>query len=118
MDLERFIAALGPTEVAHRASVDVLDLAYDPRSVRPGALFFCLRGSSADGHAFAPTAAAAGAVALVVERPLEIEIPQLVVPDVRRAMAPAACAFFGDPTRELEVTAVTGTNGQATTAFL
>ena len=70
MNLERFIEALGPAEVVHRggrtAPVDVLDLAYDTRSVSSGTLFFCVRGSLADGHAFAPSAAAAGAVALVV----------------------------------------------------
>ena len=118
MNLERFIAALGPAQVAHRAPVDVLDLAYDTRAVTPGALFFCVRGASADGHAFAPTAAAAGAVALVVEQPLEVELPQLVVPDVRQAMPRAATLFFGEPTSELAVAGVTGTNGKTTTAFL
>jgi UDP-N-acetylmuramoyl-L-alanyl-D-glutamate--2,6-diaminopimelate ligase len=118
MNLERFIAALGPAQVAHRAPVDVLELAYDTRAVTPGTLFFCVRGASADGHAFAPTAAAAGAVALVVDRPLEVELPQLVVPDVRQAMPRAATLFFGEPTSELEVAGVTGTNGKTTTAFL
>jgi UDP-N-acetylmuramoyl-L-alanyl-D-glutamate--2,6-diaminopimelate ligase len=118
MNLERFIAALGPAEVAHGAPVDVLDLAYDTRAVTPGTLFFCVRGSRADGHAFAATAAAAGAVALVVDRRLDLDLPQLVVADVRRVMAPAAALFFGEPTRELEVAAVTGTNGKTTTAFL
>jgi UDP-N-acetylmuramoyl-L-alanyl-D-glutamate--2,6-diaminopimelate ligase len=118
MNLERFIAALAPTEVVHRAPVDVLELAYATRAVTPGALFFCVRGSSADGHAFATTAIAAGAVALVVDRPLAVDVPQLVVADVRRAMAPAATLFFGEPTRELEVAALTGTNGKTTTAFL
>src|SRR5947209_4699407 len=108
MNLERFIAALGPGEVLNAASVDVLDLAYDARAVRPGTLFFCVPGSHADGHAFATAAAGAGAVALVVERPLELELPQLVVPDARAAMAPAATLFFGDPTHELEVAGVTG----------
>src|SRR5579862_225430 len=118
MNLERFIAALGPGEVLQRASVDVLELAYDTRAVRPGTLFFAVRGTHADGHELAPQAAAAGAVALVVERPLAVELPQLVVPDTRAAMAPAATLFFGDPTRELAVAGVTGTNGKTTTAFL
>lgn len=122
MNLERFIEALGPAEVVHdgvhNAPVDVLDLAYDTRAVTPGTLFFCVRGSSADGHAFAPTAAAAGAVALVVDHPLESPLPQLVVSDVRTAMPAAATLFFRDPTVELEVAAVTGTNGKTTTAFL
>jgi UDP-N-acetylmuramoyl-L-alanyl-D-glutamate--2,6-diaminopimelate ligase len=118
MDLERFIAALDPVEVVRPAPVDVLELAYDTRQVAPGTLFFCVRGGHADGHAFAPTAAAAGAVALVVEEPLAVELPQLVVPDVRAAMPAAAALFFGDPTAELEVAGVTGTNGKTTTAFL
>ena len=118
MNLERFIEALGPAELVHGGPVDVLDLAYDTRSVTPGALFFCVRGATANGHAFAPSAAAAGAGALVVDHPLEVELPQLVVPDVRAAMPAAASVFFGDPTSELEVAAVTGTNGKTTTAFL
>src|SRR5213079_447129 len=59
-----------------------------------------------------------GAVALVVERPLELPVPQLVVDDARAAMAVAADAFFDEPTRELQVAGVTGTNGKTTTAFL
>jgi UDP-N-acetylmuramoyl-L-alanyl-D-glutamate--2,6-diaminopimelate ligase len=118
MILERFIAALGAADVANGAPVEISDLAYDTRAVTPGALFFCVRGSHADGHAFAATAAAAGAAALVVERPLDVALPQLVVADSRAAMAAAATLFFGDPTRELPVAGVTGTNGKTTTAFL
>src|SRR5581483_7745320 len=118
MNLERFIAALGPGEVRNRASVDVLELSYDTRTVRPGTLFFAVRGSRADGHDLAAQAAAAGAVALVVDRPVELELPQLVVADTRAAMAAAATLFFGDPTRTLEVAGITGTNGKTTTAFL
>jgi UDP-N-acetylmuramoyl-L-alanyl-D-glutamate--2,6-diaminopimelate ligase len=118
MNLERFIEALRPAGVVDHASVDVRDLAYDTRAVTPGALFFCVRGAHADGHAFAPTAAAAGAVALVVEQRVEVDLPQLVVADVRAAMPVAATLFFGDPTGELAVAGVTGTNGKTTTAFL
>jgi UDP-N-acetylmuramoyl-L-alanyl-D-glutamate--2,6-diaminopimelate ligase len=120
MNLERFIAALGPGEVVGGggSGLEVSDLAYDTRAVRPGALFFCVRGRHADGHAFAPTAAALGAAALVVDHPLAVELPQLVVADVRAAMPVAASLFFGDPSRELPVAGITGTNGKTTTAFL
>jgi UDP-N-acetylmuramoyl-L-alanyl-D-glutamate--2,6-diaminopimelate ligase len=118
MLLERFIAALGPAEVVNEAPVEVADLAYDPSCVRPGALFFCLRGSQTDGHLLASAAVAAGAAALVVERPLEVSAPQLIVRDSRAAMAPAATLFFGEPTKELDVAGITGTNGKTTTAFL
>ena len=118
MDLERVSAALGPTEVVNAAPVEVADLAYDTARVIPGTLFFCVRGSRADGHDLAPAAVAAGAVALVTERPLELPVPQLVVPRARRAMPAAADLFFGSPSRELDVAAATGTNGKTTTAFL
>ena len=118
MDLERLAAALGAVEVVGRAPVEVRDLAYDTRTVVPGALFFCVPGLRVDGHEFAAEAVERGAVALVVERPLELAVPQLVVPDARAAMAPAADEFFGRPTDELAVAGVTGTSGKTTTAFL
>ena len=110
--------ALAPTDVVNRASVEVRDLAYDGRAVRPGALFFCVPGLRRDGHDFAAGAVAAGAVALVCQRPLPLPVPQLLVEDARQAMAVAADAFFGGPTRELRVAGVTGTNGKTTTAYL
>ena len=112
------IAALAPVEVVGRAPAEVSDLAFDARAAGPGTLFFCVRGSSADGHDFAADAVARGAVAVVVERPLELDVPQLVVADVRRAMPVAATEFFGHPSRELEVAGITGTNGKTTTAYL
>jgi UDP-N-acetylmuramoyl-L-alanyl-D-glutamate--2,6-diaminopimelate ligase len=118
MDLERVIAALAPREVVGHATVDVADLAYDTRATTPGTLFFCVRGERVDGHTLAAEAVARGAVALVVERPLPLPLPQLVVDDSRAAMAPAADEFFGRPTERLEVAGVTGTNGKTTTAFL
>src|SRR5436309_1115684 len=107
MDLERLVAAIGAVDVVGRARVEVQDLAYDTRAVVPGSLFFCVPGARADGHDFAAEAVERGAVALVVERPLDVAVPQLVVPDARAAMAPAADAFFGHPTGELQVAGVT-----------
>ncbi len=121
MNLERFIAALGPTDVLHPSSVEVSDLALEAGCVTAGTLFFCVVGGRADGHAFAAEAVERGAVALVVERPLDLgdlRVPQLVVDSARRAMPPAAVTLYGDPTGELEVVGVTGTNGKTTTAFL
>jgi UDP-N-acetylmuramoyl-L-alanyl-D-glutamate--2,6-diaminopimelate ligase len=118
MNLERLVAALRPVEVHGSAPVEVHELAYDTRAVVPGTLFFCVPGEHADGHDFAFEALEHGAVALVVERPLEVPVPQLVVADARAAMAPAAHEFFGRPTEELEVVGVTGTNGKTTTTFL
>ena len=118
MELKRLAAALAPVEVVGEGSPDVSDLVYDARSAGPGTLFFCVPGARADGHDFATDAVARGAVALVVERPLSVGVPQVLVTDSRAAMAVAADTFFGEPTRELRVAGVTGTNGKTTTAFL
>jgi UDP-N-acetylmuramoyl-L-alanyl-D-glutamate--2,6-diaminopimelate ligase len=98
--------------------IEVATLAYDNRVVTPGTLFFCVPGMTRDGHEFAPDAIARGAVALVVERPLDLGVPEIRVDDVRSAMAPAAARFNGNPSAALKVVGVTGTNGKTTTAFL
>src|SRR6478672_6784458 len=118
MQLELLAQALAPSEIVNAAAVDITDLAYDTRAVSHGALFFCVRGSRSDGHDLAADAVARGAAALVVERTLDVDVPQLVVAESRRAMAPAAVAFFRDPSRELAVAAVTGTAGKTTTTYL
>jgi UDP-N-acetylmuramoyl-L-alanyl-D-glutamate--2,6-diaminopimelate ligase len=104
---------------AGSGELEITGLAYDNRAVEPGTLFFCVPGFTRDGHEFAPDAVARGAVALVVDHPLEqLDVPQIAVPDVRAAMAPAAAAFYRDPTASLQTVGVTGTNGKTTTAFL
>jgi UDP-N-acetylmuramoyl-L-alanyl-D-glutamate--2,6-diaminopimelate ligase len=118
VELEALIAALGPLDVVGRSDVEIRDLAYDAGSATQGSLFFCVRGSRADGHELAADAVTRGAAALVVERLLDVVVPQLVVADTRAAMATAADVFFGEPSRALDVAGVTGTNGKTTTAFL
>jgi UDP-N-acetylmuramoyl-L-alanyl-D-glutamate--2,6-diaminopimelate ligase len=98
--------------------VEITGLSYDSRAVRAGELFFCVSGFRSDGHDFAPQAVASGAAALVVERPLGLGIPEVTVESARAAMAPLAARFFGDPTSELRVVGVTGTNGKTTSAYL
>jgi UDP-N-acetylmuramoyl-L-alanyl-D-glutamate--2,6-diaminopimelate ligase len=99
-------------------AVEISGLAYSSQSVTPGALFFCVPGFRSDGHDFAPDAVARGAAALVTERRLDLGVPEMVVDDVRAAMGPAAARFYGDPTAELDVVGITGTNGKTTTAYL
>jgi UDP-N-acetylmuramoyl-L-alanyl-D-glutamate--2,6-diaminopimelate ligase len=118
MRLDDLFAAEGGARVVGDGSVEVVDLAYDSRKVGPGTLFFCVPGEKVDGHDFAARVIEAGAGALVVERELEVGVPQVVVADARAAMAPVAARFRGDPTAELQVVGVTGTNGKTTTAFL
>ncbi len=98
--------------------LEISGLAYSSQSVAPGTLFFCVPGFKSDGHDFAPDAVARGAAALVCQRPLGLGVPEVLVDDVRAAMGPAAARFYGDPTAELDVVGITGTNGKTTTAFL
>jgi UDP-N-acetylmuramoyl-L-alanyl-D-glutamate--2,6-diaminopimelate ligase len=109
---------LGEVLDAGSADVEITSLAYDSRRVTPGTLFFAVPGFNFDGHDFAPEAVARGAAALVVERPLGVGVPEVVVDSVRSTMAPAAARFHGDPSGELAVIAVTGTNGKTTTTFM
>jgi UDP-N-acetylmuramoyl-L-alanyl-D-glutamate--2,6-diaminopimelate ligase len=109
---------LFPDVPADIAMVEITGLAYDERGLVPGALFFCLRGLTRDGHDFAAAVVGAGAAALVVSRPVAVDAPQVLVADVHAAAGPVAAAFYGHPSGELELVGVTGTNGKTTTAYL
>jgi UDP-N-acetylmuramoyl-L-alanyl-D-glutamate--2,6-diaminopimelate ligase len=115
------LASLAPAvrgEVRGDAGTLVGDVVLDTRAVAPGALFCCVPGARVDGHDLAGKALDAGAAALVVQRPLELEAPQLLVGEVREALAPLAVAFFGHPSRRMDLVGVTGTNGKTTTTFM
>ena len=118
MELATLIDAVRPLRVVGEPQGDITAVTYDARSAVPGALHVCVPGLRADGHDFAPTAVEHGAVALIVERVLDLPVTQLVVESSRQAMAAAADAFYGHPSDELQVVGVTGTNGKTTTAYL
>jgi UDP-N-acetylmuramoyl-L-alanyl-D-glutamate--2,6-diaminopimelate ligase len=100
-------------------SLVITGVGFDSRSVRPLSVFVAIPGAHVDGHDFVVAAAALGAAAAIVERPVPAAaIPQVVVDDARRALATAAAWWYGDPSRELSVVGVTGTDGKTTTAFL
>lgn len=106
------VEQLGPGDAA------VLGVSQDSREVRPGDLFLAWKGTAVDAHEHVAAAVEAGAVAAVVERALDVPVPQLVVSDGRSAGAIAAQALFGDPSERLFVVGITGTNGKTTTALL
>ncbi len=117
MRLDQLVAGVASSDGVG-AGVEIAELAYDSRAVRPGTLFFCVPGFRSDGHDFAARAVAEGAVALVVERPLGLGVPEVLVPSVRAAMGFLASRFYGDPSASLNVVGITGTNGKTTSAFL
>ncbi len=96
----------------------VTSVCHDSRQVRPGALFACVPGERVDGHDFATAANDREAAALLVERRLDIDLPQLIVSDTRRLMGPAAAAVYGHPERDVTVVGVTGTNGKTTVTHM
>jgi len=119
MGLGELTDLIGPERVTGLPVGHVRELAYDSRKVRAGTLFFAIPGMHVDGHEFAASAAAAGALAVVVERELpDLGVPQLIVDGGRRALADAADAWFGRPSQQLEVIGITGTDGKTTTGFL
>ena len=109
LDAARVVGALPP-------SVDTLET--DSRAVRPGSLFVALRGAHVDAHGFVPAALASGAAAVVVERELAVDGPQIIVPDTRAAISRLADVFFEHPSQALRIVGVTGTNGKTTTVHL
>lgn len=102
----------GPGDVTLRG------LAMDSRAVRPGDLFLAWKGNRFDAHEFVASAVENGAVATIVERPVDVDIPQLIVSNGRQAAAIASSTVMGDPGREMVTVGVTGTNGKTTTALL
>jgi UDP-N-acetylmuramoyl-L-alanyl-D-glutamate--2,6-diaminopimelate ligase len=116
--LDQLLSTLGDAHLRGDPSAAIADIAYRSDAVVPGALFCCVRGQTADGHAFAEDAVRRGAGALLVERWLPLEAPQVLVPSVRAAMGPVAARLFGDPGAAMTVVGVTGTNGKTTTTYL
>ena len=118
-DLTRAVpgAQLAPPD-ATADTVDVAAIRYRSGDVTQGDAFACLVGSRSDGHEYAADAVSRGASALVVQRPLHLDVPQVVVPDSRVAMALMAALLEGDPSAHMTVVGITGTNGKTTSAYL
>ncbi|HVE98387.1 MAG TPA: UDP-N-acetylmuramoyl-L-alanyl-D-glutamate--2,6-diaminopimelate ligase [Mycobacteriales bacterium] len=100
------------------AGVEVTGVTHDSRAVRPGDLYAALPGSTVHGADFIGRAAAAGAVAVLTDRPGPHPLPTVVVADPRRHLGPVSAWVYDDPSRSLEVVGITGTNGKTTSAYL
>ena len=119
MKLKALIGKIpGKISTKGNMDVDIAELCADSRRATPGALFFCTPGLHMDAHDFAPQAVAKGASALVVERFLPLDVPQVRVEDVRVAVSYIASEYFGNPSEKLMMLGITGTKGKTTTSFL
>jgi UDP-N-acetylmuramoyl-L-alanyl-D-glutamate--2,6-diaminopimelate ligase len=108
--------AIGAAAVS---DVLIRSVAYDSRRVGHGALFVAVPGDTSDGHDFVADAASAGATAALVDHPLpDVRLPQLVVGSARLGLANAAAWWYGDPSHDLAVVGITGTDGKSTTCAL
>ena len=102
MKLYDIVSAMGDAvRLIGNDQAEITRLDTDSRKVKDGSLFFCIHGLRVDAHDFAPGAVKAGAAALVVERELDVDCPQLLVRDVREALSRIAAIFYGNPAREL-----------------
>ena len=118
LDVLDGVRPLAPTMEAD-PDPEITGLAYDSRQVKPGDLFFCVKGLKLDGHRYLPDAVARGAAAAVVEHPVDpLPVPALEVESARAAMPKVAAAFYDYPSRKLALVGVTGTNGKTTTTYL
>lgn len=95
--------------------VEVHGLSYDSRLINSGDLFFCFKGEKKDSHDFVYDAIKGGASALVVERKIDIDFPQVISSSSRKMMSEIAEIFYEFPSREITTVGVTGTNGKTTT---
>lgn len=119
MLLENLVTGIpGVLETSGDLQTDIAQLLSDSREKTENGLFFCIPGLRRDAHDFAPQAVANGCTALVVERFLELPVPQIRVASVRSAMAYMAGAFYGHPASQLRMIGVSGTKGKTTTSFL
>jgi len=120
MQLVHLVERLKPLESWGDSELELRGVHYDSRHIEPGWVFFALRGEKVDGHDFIDQALEKGAAAVVmqVKRALPEGVAGLVVADSRTAMALGAALLYDDPTREIPVVGVTGTNGKTTTTYL
>ena len=120
MKLEKLIRGMDTISIEGSTDIEIKNMGYDSRKAGKGTLFFCLKGPRSDGHDFAAKAEAAGAAAVVMERPVELagNAAAIMVKDVREALSHIAAIFYDYPSKELDIIGVTGTNGKTSTTYM
>ena len=118
MKLKELLRGLGVLELHADEALDITGVQYDSRQVSPGDLFVAISGFQTDGHKYIPKAMENGAACVVCEKKPETDIPYVLVPDARAALAALGANWFGHPADDLCVIGITGTNGKTTSTYL
>ncbi|QGQ46950.1 UDP-N-acetylmuramoyl-L-alanyl-D-glutamate--2,6-diaminopimelate ligase [Metabacillus sediminilitoris] len=118
MKLNELLTYLHDRSIEYNENPTITSIEMDSREVKNGSLFICIDGYTVDGHDFAEKAVENGAVAILSERQLQVDVPVIVVKDTKRAMAVLADIFYGQPTHQMHLIGVTGTNGKTTTTHI
>jgi len=118
MKLSEVINRVKANKCTADLDTEIKSVCYDSRKVKPGDMFVAVSGFETDGHKYINSAVRNGAVTVVCEKEPEIDIPYVLVDDCRYALAIMSCNYFGNPSRNMKVIGITGTNGKTTSSYL
>ena len=118
MKLRQILKDISISALCAELDMEIAEIYYDSRKVEKGGLFFAVKGFESDGHRYIAAAVERGAVCVGCQEPPDFEIPYVLVEDSRRALAICSRNFFGDPSSEMTMIGVTGTNGKTTSTYL
>lgn len=119
MKLKEIIKEVNVKEyINYDENTEILGISYNSKKITNGDIFVCMRGEHVDGHNFAVDAVKQGAVAIMCETKLDINVPQIIVASTEQSIAPLADAFYHSPSKDINLIGVTGTNGKTTVTHL
>lgn len=115
---EELARKTGDAEYKGTENPEITGISYNSKTTRPGDIFVCLKGENSDGHGFAKSAVENGAAALMCEKVLDVDVPQIIVKSTNAKIADLSAAFYENPSKKLNLIGVTGTNGKTTVTHL
>ena len=119
MKLKEIIKEVNVKEyINYDENMEILGISYNSKKITNGDIFVCMRGEHVDGHNFAVDAVKQGAVAIMCETKLDINVPQIIVASTEQSIAPLADEFYHSPSKDINLIGVTGTNGKTTVTHL